>query len=193
MAVMMPRTTRASPTRTKTGTTKTDPGPGIPDDHVAIGRVLGAWGIRGDIKVEPLADLDRFQRGLAVTIDGTQHTVERVNAAGRQLRLKLSGLDYRDAAAALRGAFLTVPEAALGPAGEDRYYRYLLIGLRVVSTDGDEIGEITDVFSTGSNDVFVTKTARGDALIPAVDDVVQGIDLSTGTVTIEVIPGLLPE
>jgi 16S rRNA processing protein RimM len=119
--------------------------------------------------------------------------VERVNAAGRQLRLKLSGIDDRDAAGTLRGAFLTVPESALGPAGEDRYYRYQLIGLRVVSTQGDEIGEITDVFSTGSNDVFVTKTPRGEALIPAVDDVVQNIDLEAGTVTIEVIPGLLPE
>ncbi len=153
--------------------------------------MLGPWGVRGDFKIEPLADRDRFRPGLAVTLAGTTHTVERVNAASRQLRLKLNNVDDRDAATALRGEYLLVAEADLGPAGEGRYYRFQLVGLRVVTTTGEDIGEITDVFATGSNDVFVVKAEDGEVLIPAVDDVVQEIDLEAGKVTIEAIPGLL--
>ena len=107
------------------------------------------------------------------------------------LRLKLSGIDDREAAAALRGEYILLTEAELGSPGEDRYYRFQLIGLRVVSTTGEDIGEIAEVFATASNDIFVVKGPRGESLIPAVDDVVQEIDLDSGKVTIEVIPGLL--
>jgi 16S rRNA processing protein RimM len=134
-----------------------------------------------------------FQRGLTVRLGGGERAIERVSTSAGKLRLKLSGIDDREAAGALRGEYILLNEAELGSPGEDRYYRFQLIGLRVVSTTGEDIGKITEVFSTASNDVFVVKGLRGDALIPAVDDVVQEIDLEAGTVTIEVIPGLLPD
>lgn len=165
----------------------------MPEGYVSIGRVLGAWGIQGDIKIAPLADIELFQPGLGINLAGKPVTIERVNASGQHLRVKVSGIDDRSEAADLRGQHLLVAEADLGPAGEGRYYRFELIGLAVVTTAGDPIGEITDVFSTGSNDVFVAHGPRGDILIPAIDDVVTSIDLGTRSVTIDPIPGLLPE
>jgi 16S rRNA processing protein RimM len=189
-------TTRATKTARTTTTTELKPGKGgeeVPDGYVSIGRILGPWGVRGDVKVDPLADSGRFRPGLAVTVAGGAHTVDRVNASSGRLHLKLSGIDDRDTAAGLRGQHLLVPEADLGPAGEDRYYRFQLIGLAVVTTAGDQIGEITDVFGTGSNDVFVVKGPRGEILVPAIEDVVQEINLESRRVTIDPIPGLLPD
>ncbi len=119
--------------------------------------------------------------------------MEAFSASGRHARLKLAGIDDRDAAAACREAYLLVPEADLPPPEEGRYYRFQLIGLRVTTTGGEDLGEITDVFATAGNDVFVVRSPRGEVLIPAVEDVVQEISLPDRRVTIEPIPGLLPD
>jgi len=164
----------------------------VPEGYVAVGRVLGAWGIRGDFKIEPLAPDTMFRKGAQVTLSGTQYPVERSRRTGRMLYLKLTGIDDRDVVATYRGQYLLVPEADLADPGEDRYYRYKLIGLAVVSTEGEDLGEITDVFATASNDVFVVRGPCGEILVPAIDDVVQSIDVDARRVVIEIIPGLLP-
>ena len=82
-------------------------------------------------------------------------------------------------------------ESDLEPPPEGEFYRFQLIGLRVVSTEGAEIGEITDVLTTAANEVFVVRGPRGEVLVPAIDDIVQSVDIEAGVVTIEVVPGLL--
>ena len=74
-----------------------------------------------------------------------------------------------------------------------KYYIVDIIGLKVFSEDGEEIGEVTDVFRTGSNDVFEVKRQGGKkAYIPHIDDIVKNIDLDSG-ITIHVMEGLLDE
>ena len=165
----------------------------IRDGFVAVGRVLGAWGVRGDLKVEPLAPPATFKPGHAVYLAGTEYPIERSRRTERLLYLKLTGIDDRERAADERGRYLQVPEAALDPPGEDTYYWYQLIGLHVVSTTGEELGEISEIITTGGNDVFVVRGPRGELLIPAIDDVVQEIDIAAARMLIAPIPGLLPD
>jgi 16S rRNA processing protein RimM len=153
--------------------------------------VLGAWGVRGDLKVEPLAPPPAFTPGRTVYLCETEYTIERSRRTERLIYLKLSGIDDRERAADERGRYLHVPEAALDPPGEDTYYWYQLIGLHVVSTAGEELGQITEIITTGSNDVFVVRGPRGELLIPAIDDVVQEVDIPAARMLIEPIPGLL--
>ena len=153
--------------------------------------MLGAWGVRGDLKVEPLAPPAAFKPGRIVYLDTTEYTIERSRRTARVLYLKLSGIDDRERAADERGHYIQVTEAALDPPGEDTYYWYQLIGLRVVSTAGEELGLISEIITTGSNDVFVVRGPRGELLIPAIDDVVQKVDITTSRMLIEPIPGLL--
>jgi 16S rRNA processing protein RimM len=82
-------------------------------------------------------------------------------------------------------------EDSLPTLPEGEFYRFQLLGLRVVSTEGQELGTIEDVFSTPENDVYVVRGESGEVLIPAVEDVVTAIDLEARLVTVEVIPGLL--
>ena len=164
----------------------------IPDGFVAIARVLGAWGVHGELKAEALAPLEVLSSGRAVTVGGRDTSIERAAESGRHLRLKLSGVESREETVAFRGQFVLTPEDSLPALPGDVYYRFQLLGLRVVATTGEELGVIEDVFSTPANDVYVVRGPRGEVLVPAVDDVVRGIDLSQRLMTVEVIPGLLP-
>ena len=76
------------------------------------------------------------------------------------------------------------------PPGE--YYAFQLIGLEVLTTDGNALGYIVDIMPTASNDVYIVEADAGEILIPAIDDVVQSIDLDKRQMIIEVIDGLLP-
>jgi 16S rRNA processing protein RimM len=163
----------------------------VPDGYVAVGRVQGAFGVRGDLKIEPLAPPQTFAPGRTITLAGQTYGVERSRRHKNSLLVKLDGIEQREEAADLRSEYLLVPESELEPLGEDEYYRYQLIGLRVVSTQGEELGEVTDVLDRPANDVFVVRGPRGEILVPAADDIVQSIDIAAGTMTIEVVPGLL--
>jgi len=129
--------------------------------------------------------------GRRLTAGGFEHQVEHCRAAGRMLVAKLSGISYRDQARALQGAYLTVPQQDLPPLPEGEYYRYQLIGLAVRAADGRDLGHVVEVTSTPSNDVYLVRGPLGEILVPAVDDIVQGVDLTAGVVTVEIVPGLL--
>ncbi len=74
---------------------------------------------------------------------------------------------------------------------EDRYFYHQIIGLRVVTTGGEIIGDIVDILEGQSNDNYIVHGPRGEVLIPAIEDVVRAIDLKEKTMTIEAIAGLL--
>jgi 16S rRNA processing protein RimM len=163
----------------------------IPEGFVAVARVLGAWGVRGEVSVEPMAASGVLVAGREVTVGGQETRIERVGRSGAKVRLKLADVRDREAAAALRGEWVLAREESLPPLPEGEYYRFQLLGLRVVTSDGREPGVIEDVFSTPENDVYVVRGESGEVLVPAVEDVVLDIDLARGVMTIEAIPGLV--
>jgi 16S rRNA processing protein RimM len=164
----------------------------IPDGYVAIARVLGAWGVRGDVKAEVMAPDAVLTKGRTVWVRGQQTTILQASRNGDKVRLVFEGIDSREAAAEMRGEWVLARQSDLPTMPEGEYYRIQLLGLRVVSTEGQELGTIEDVFSTRENDVYVARGEAGEVLVPAIDDVVVGIDLEKRVVTVEVIPGLLP-
>ena len=164
----------------------------IPRGYVAVGRVLSAWGVRGDLKVLPLAPQSALVTGRSVSVAGREYIIERSDLSGRFVRLKITGVDAREEAQLLRGAYLQTRERDLKPLSEGEYYRFQLLGLAVRSIEGRDLGRVVDVLSTPENDVYVVKGSHGEVLIPAVDDVVREIDLTKGLISVEIIPGLLP-
>ena len=148
----------------------------IAPGYVAVGRVLAPSGVGGELKVEPLGGPpDPLVPGRTVSLAGQPRTVQRSRRRGRFLYLKLSGIDHRQAAEAIRGHYLQLPETELDPLAEGEYYRFQLIGLAVRSTEGEALGRIVRVLTTPSNDVFVAEGPLGEVLIPAIDDIVQEI------------------
>ena len=166
----------------------------VPPGYVAIGRAGAPWGLRGAFKVFPLADSRKlFSPGRRVSVGGKPYTVASAQWRNGAVYLRLAGIEGREAAGELRGRLLAVAESELEPLPDGHYYRFQLIGLTAVSTDGEELGRVEDVLSTGANDVYVVRGERGELLLPATDEVVRDIDLAAGRMLIEALPGLLPE
>lgn len=157
---------------------------------VTVGRILAPHGIRGELKVQPLTDFpERFETGSRLWLNGQQWVVQRGRWAGRSVILKLRGLETRDEAEALRGAELTVPEVT-ELEDEGVYYLHDIVGLSVFDADGQQIGRLDDVFSTGSTDVYVVRGDRGELLLPALDDVVTEVDVADGRIVVAIPEGI---
>jgi 16S rRNA processing protein RimM len=169
--------------------TSTEPREGF----VAIGRVLGTWGVRGALKLESLTDFpDRFDPGARLWLGGMERLVEsRHTRAGREI-VKLTGIDSPEDAESFRGAVIEIPEAELRPLGEDEFYQHDLIGLSVRERSGELLGTVSALLPTGANDVLVVVGPAGEWLLPLIEDVVTFVDLAGGEVRVELLPGIEP-
>jgi 16S rRNA processing protein RimM len=150
-----------------------------PDEgYVAVGRVLGPFGLKGELKVQPLTDnADRFKAGARLWAGQQPITVAASREAQNHLYLMLKGFNDRQSVDKLRHALLQVPETDLPPLPEGEFYRFQLIGMTVVSRDQSLLGTLDEVIETGSNDVYRVRTPDGaDLLLPALDDVIVSVD-----------------
>ena len=77
------------------------------------------------------------------------------------------------------------------PLPDGQYYHHQLIGLKVRTTGGELLGEVTEVLTGRSNDNYIVRGDRGEVLIPAIEDVIKSVDIAQGLITIEAIEGLL--
>jgi 16S rRNA processing protein RimM len=100
-------------------------------------------------------------------------------------------IDNPETALKYRGAIIHANRSLLPSLREEEYFYYQIIGLAVHTTTGDNIGIITDIFPTGSNDVYVVKGRDREYLIPAIHDVIKEIDPQEGRIIIRLIDGLL--
>ncbi|HZP26224.1 MAG TPA: ribosome maturation factor RimM, partial [Dehalococcoidia bacterium] len=146
-----------------------------------------------EVKVVPMLDHpDRFRPGRSLYTLADRHIIESVRWHKGQALVKLSGVNDRDAAEDLRSQYLQAPETDFKPLDEGEYYHFQLIGLGVRTTDGQPIGKLTRIMTTGANDVYVVYGMLGEILIPAIGDVVKEIDLEAGVMVVEAVPGLIP-
>jgi 16S rRNA processing protein RimM len=159
-------------------------------DRVSMGHVAGAFGVRGWLKVlsgaEPAAALLDYSPWLLLR-DGEWKSYKVLDGGvhGKGLVAHLEGVDDRDQAELLRGAEIAVERARLEPLGEGEYYWADLIGLRVVTTQGVELGRIERLMETGANDVLVVRGER-ERLIPYLrPEVVTAVDLAAGTLQVD--------
>jgi 16S rRNA processing protein RimM len=107
--------------------------------------------------------------------------------------LKLKGLETRNAAEALRNQLLLVPLKEAVPLEEDEAFLFQLVGMTVITTEDEWLGDVTEVLQTGANDVLVVASPAGELLIPDIPDVVLQVDLETGRILVELPPGLRDE
>jgi 16S rRNA processing protein RimM len=160
-----------------------------PDIAVAIGRITSLHGIKGELRVMPLTDFpERFDAGAEVWLDGRPLRVHRRRWQGKEMIVSLEGIDTRDQAEAVRGKELMAPSPT--QLDEGVFYQHDIIGLQAVTPAGETLGRISEVISTGSNDVYVVVGDRGELLLPALDDVVREVDVANGRIVVELLEGL---
>jgi 16S rRNA processing protein RimM len=153
---------------------------------IQVGRIVGAHGLAGAVKVRSLTDFDdRFAPGAELIVAGHPRTVEDSGPApGAGLIVKLAGLDSRTVAESLRGEYLEVPEASLHPLPEWTWYHHQLTGLEVVTEGGRPIGTLKEVLELPANDVWVDTRDGVEHLIPASRDAVIRVSPEEGRVVV---------
>ena len=170
--------------------------PLTPADHVPIGKIVGAHGIKGNIKIISFAEsLEIFEKGCYIALrgpDGSQKdsAVNWIKPHGRKALLSLKGISSRNQVEELMGWELYIEKDRLPKLEPGIYYWSELIGIDVVTTDGGYIGKIDSIIQTGSNDVYVVKHQEHETLIPALEKVVIAIDLDKKEMQVDLPEGL---
>ena len=168
-------------------------------EYVVVARVGKPKGVHGDVHVECLSDVaDRLSTLRVVRAVARNGAARSLTVVGNERAdinhtLHFDGIEDRDSAESLAGNFLEVPVSDAPPLPEGLYYHWQLVGLKVIGDDGTDLGTLTEVLQPGANDVYVVQGPSGEVLIPAVKECVKATDLSAGTMTVHLLPGLLPE
>ena len=160
---------------------------------LVIARILGPVGVSGLVRARVLTDFpEQFSRLPEVHVGDNlrPYRVESAKPEGSTVVLKLVGVDTAAVGKSLRNQEVQIPIDRATRLPVDQYYWHQILGLRVRSDEGRELGLVTDVLRTGSNDVYVVGTGSNEILIPAIEDVVRSIDVDHGLMTVHLIPGL---
>lgn len=154
---------------------------------------MGTHGVQGEVRVQPWCDSPELYATLKVLYwdEAGERPVRVKSRPHKRIALsRLEGVDTVQAAEALRGRVLYLAREDLR-LEEGRYFICDLIGLRVVDADsGEEYGELTDVSSTGANDVYHLSMDGREILIPVIPSVVIAVDVDGGVVRIRPMEGL---
>jgi 16S rRNA processing protein RimM len=164
-------------------------------DHVIIGRVTRPHGIAGEVRAQSHTDRpERFSTLDKVWVGdppGVAVTVDRVRLHQQSIILKLRGVDTRSEAETLRNQWLSLPMDQAAPLEEGEMYLFQMIGLEVLTVDGNLLGVVDEILETGANDVILVRTPSGELLLPDIPGVVLDVDLQTGCVTVQAPTGLI--
>ena len=164
-----------------------------PEGLVIMGRITGLHGVRGWVKVysytrtpSDILDYDQWQLRHLNDPQGIWREMQVLEGRvqGRGIVVQMRGYDKREQAAALVGADIAIPRQQLPRLKKGEYYWSQLEGLRVTNLTGVDLGTISHLFETGSNDVM---HVVGDSvrLIPYTPHVVKSIDLNAGCMQVD--------
>jgi 16S rRNA processing protein RimM len=161
-----------------------------PDSRVTVGRITGVYGVKGWLRIysytEPRGNILEYNPWLLRLADGWR-SVELLDGRvqGKGVIAHLAGCEDRDQAARWMDAEIAVRREQLPAAGAGEYYWRDLIGLRVITTAGEELGIVDHLLETGANDVLVVQGKR-EVLIPyALGEVVTAVDLEAGELHVD--------
>lgn len=165
------------------------------DNLILMGKVAAAHGIKGQLRVVPysgLADnlldceslLLRDAKGLMNKFEVASATVH-----GKKLLISLKGYSGINQVLHLVGSEILLYKEQLAVPADDEYYWHDLIGMKVVTTDGTDLGVLDSIIETGSNDVYVAVLNGREYLIPALSDTVS-IDVQAKLITVTPFEGL---
>jgi 16S rRNA processing protein RimM len=163
-----------------------------------MGRAAGAFGVKGELKVLSYAEDPGVFSASGVFYAGPNpesarpYTLDSLRPHAGRLLFRVRELAYREAAQALAGQFVYLPRRALPGPEPDEYYWADLVGARVFTPEGRELGRVRAVADHGASELWEVRSPQGrEALIPAVEGVVREMDLEAGRVVVAPPEGLL--
>ncbi len=167
------------------------------EKYLRVGVIANTHGVRGEVKVYPTTeDIKRFDYLKEAVIDTGKEKIN-VNVTGvkyfkNMVILKFEQYDNMDQVIPLKGMDLLVTRENAIPLAEGEHYIVDMIGCKIITDEGNTLGELTDVMQTGANDVYVVKTTDGkEVLLPAIKECVLEKDIENKVIKVHIMKGLL--
>ena len=165
--------------------------------ELQVGVITQTHGIRGEVKVFPTTnDAARFKKLKEVILDNGRErltmTIEGVKFFKQYVILKFKGYDSINDIEKYKNAKLLVTRENAVKLRKDEYFIADLLGMQVVTEDGEPFGILKNVLETGANDVYVVEMEDGkEVLLPAIKECIRNIDMKSAVITVHVMEGLL--
>lgn len=165
--------------------------------YLEIGQIVNTFGIKGMVKVKPFTDdIKRFDRLKKVYIEKQKvkekYEIEEVKYHKEMVLIKFKGIENPEEANLLRNYYLFVNREDEEPLEEGRYYIVDMLGLEVYTDEEMLLGNLEDIFNTGSNDIYVVRDERGkQILLPATKEVIKSVDIENKRMLVHLLPGLV--
>ncbi|WP_139998309.1 ribosome maturation factor RimM [Paenibacillus paridis] len=167
-----------------------------------VGKVVNTHGIRGELKILSQTDFAevRFAVGSQLLMlneeNGASLEVKVISSRANKnvYILKLEGFTNINEVEKYKGWVLKVSKDKQLELDEGEYYYHEIIGCRVVTEEGEEIGTISEILSPGANDVWVVDRPKGSGkqlLLPVIDEVLKNVDTKEKVVTVHLMEGLI--
>jgi 16S rRNA processing protein RimM len=170
----------------------------VGENFIVIGRISKPHGVKGEIRIEYFnpEDPQFFSHYQLIFLQGDEKSLHpyrllTVRPHKKFILAQLEGIRNRAEAEQLRGKVVLIDPAELPPLEEDEYYWHDILGMRVVSEKGEDVGTVREIVPTGSNDVYVIQKGTKEFLIPATKEVIINIDTKARTMIIRPLEGLL--
>ncbi len=166
------------------------------EDRFQVGIITTPHGIAGEVKVFPTTDdTGRFRKLKHVILDTGREELELEVAQARfskqMVILKFREFQDINEVERFRGKSLYVTRENAVKLEKDEYFIADMIGMKVISTDGEDLGILKDVMQTGANDVYIAEGPDGaELLLPAIHDCVRDVDMDHGVITVFLMHGL---
>ena len=169
------------------------------EEYLEIGQIVGTHGMKGTVKVKPLTDdITRFNKlkkvYMTIQKELVEFSIEEVKYNNKVVLLTLKGIDTIEKAQGYRGIYLKIDRKDGVKLPKDSYFIVDLIGLDVYKEENDELlGKIEDIYSTGSNDIYVVRdeSTGKQILLPGIKDVIKKIDIENRKIIVKIIEGLI--
>lgn len=165
--------------------------------YLELGQIVNVKGLKGEVKVNSFTDDNtKFERLPKVFVKDRksnmkEYSIQKVGYSKNQVIIKFKEINSVEEAETLRNSFILVDRDDLEALPEGVYYIVDLIGLKVYTESEEYLGIVDDIFSTGSNDVYVVKDDLGkQRLLPGIDEVLKKIDIPNGKIIVNLIEGL---
>jgi len=161
-----------------------------------IGKVVKPHGVKGKVKVKYFGeDLRLFSLYREIFIEGEKGRPEpyKIMEATPQppcLILRLKGIEKIEETELLIGKEILIEKEALPGLEEGEYFWVDILGMEVQTREGQKLGKVKEIFPTGANDVYVVEGKRGEIFLPAIEEVIQSIDLRRGVMKVVRMEGL---
>ena len=167
------------------------------EQTLRVGVITSTHGVRGEVKVFPTTDdAKRFKKLKHVMIDTGKELkpmeIEQVKFFKNMVIVKFKGFDNINDIEIYKNKDILITREDAVPLGPDENFIVDLIGLKVATDEGEELGTLKDVLQTGANDVYEVEMENGKTvLLPYIEECVKKVDLEKGEILVHVMDGLL--